>query len=68
MKCQQCLHGSLPIRQCKINPFQQPDRTELLCSARIRPLEKKETVLEVLPNISPGGRDPGKLTVLCVTN
>lgn len=47
-------------RQCKINPFQQQDGTELLCSARIRPSEKKEMVLEVLPTIELEGRDPGK--------
>ena len=48
-------------RQWKINPFPHccQDRTELLCSsARIRLAEKKEMIVEVLPNAYLEGRDP----------
>lgn len=71
MKCQQCLHRSLPIRDsAKLTLSSTAVKTtEPLCSsARIRLAEKKETVVEVSPNTKLEGRDPVKLTTLCVTN
>lgn len=69
MKCQQCLHRSLPITDsAKLTLSSTAARTEQSCCVllpRIGLVEKKETGMEVLPNANLEGRDPVKLTTLC---